>query len=39
MLLGSNGGASDTVRARNIGFKEENGTRTWMEFERLLMEF
>lgn len=25
-LLGSNGGASDTVLARNTGLKEENGT-------------
>jgi len=25
-MLGSNGGASDTVLARNTGLKEENGT-------------
>ena len=28
-FVGSKGGASDTVRARNIGLKEENGKRIW----------
>jgi len=28
-MLGSNGGASDTVLARNTGLKEENGTRIY----------
>ena len=28
ILLGSNGWASDTVRARNTGLKEQNGKRT-----------
>jgi hypothetical protein len=29
-LVRSKGGASDTVRARNIGLKEENGKRIWV---------